>query len=186
MEFSLIDQWYDEAITDLTSQIDVSKEQTYTINFRSEHANSKIIRDFVGAIFDAFHVNHPWRGRFILITDELINNSIEHGSNADDINQCIITAGFCNKNRDFHIVVEVHDTGKKEKNSISDIKALREKFAKKPDKPVYMQKRGRGLFKITEKIVDRLSFSQSHKWGLAVKIEKHIILPNNNSNTTIA
>ena len=31
-------------------------------------------------IFDNFHVENPWKGRFVLITDELINNAIEHGS----------------------------------------------------------------------------------------------------------
>jgi hypothetical protein len=37
-----------------------------------------------------------------------------------------------------------------------------------------MEKRGRGLFYITEKLVDRLSFSESMHGGLAVKIEKNI------------
>jgi hypothetical protein len=37
-----------------------------------------------------------------------------------------------------------------------------------------MERRGRGLFHITEKLVDRLSFSESPKWWLAVKIEKRI------------
>jgi hypothetical protein len=39
---------------------------------------------------------------------------------------------------------------------------------------VYMDKRGRGLFHITEKLVDRLEFTESPKGGLAVKIEKNI------------
>jgi hypothetical protein len=39
---------------------------------------------------------------------------------------------------------------------------------------VYMEKRGRGLFHITEKLVDRLEFTESPKGGLAVKIEKII------------
>jgi hypothetical protein len=42
------------------------------------------------------------------------------------------------------------------------------------DGGVYMNKRGRGLFHITEKLVDRLSFSLSPKGWLAVKIEKCI------------
>jgi hypothetical protein len=39
---------------------------------------------------------------------------------------------------------------------------------------VYTEKRGRGLFYITEKLVDRLSFATSPRGGLAVKIEKEI------------
>jgi anti-sigma regulatory factor (Ser/Thr protein kinase) len=37
-----------------------------------------------------------------------------------------------------------------------------------------MEKRGRGLFHITEKLVDKLEFTQSPKGGLAVKVEKNI------------
>jgi hypothetical protein len=37
-----------------------------------------------------------------------------------------------------------------------------------------MKKRGRGLFHITEKLVDKLSFSMSSRGWLAVKIEKSI------------
>jgi len=50
----------------------------YSIDFCADHAQSKIIRDFVGLIFDYYNINYPWRGRFILIADELINNAIEH------------------------------------------------------------------------------------------------------------
>ena len=65
---------------------------SYHIDFDADHSRSKIIRDFVGAIFDLHSIHHPWRGRFILITDELINNAIEHGSLPGDIDSCIIEA----------------------------------------------------------------------------------------------
>jgi anti-sigma regulatory factor (Ser/Thr protein kinase) len=53
-----------------------------TIDFGADHSQSKIIRDFVGQIFDTHMIKAPWKGRFVLITDELINNAIEHGSTA--------------------------------------------------------------------------------------------------------
>jgi hypothetical protein len=51
-----------------------------TIEFGADHSQSKIIRDFIGFIFDHHNIRTPWGGRFILITDELVNNAIEHGS----------------------------------------------------------------------------------------------------------
>jgi anti-sigma regulatory factor (Ser/Thr protein kinase) len=81
-----------------------------TIDFGADHSQSKIIRDFIGQIFDAHGVVAPWKGRFVLITDELINNAIEHGSSEGDLDTCIIQAG---KHADgsFYITLEVHDTG---------------------------------------------------------------------------
>jgi anti-sigma regulatory factor (Ser/Thr protein kinase) len=37
-----------------------------------------------------------------------------------------------------------------------------------------MEKRGRGLFYITERLVDTMEFSESPKGWLAVKVEKKI------------
>ena len=159
--FSLANTPYEKALAELQNLIVTSRNETYIIDFSSDYANSKIIRDFVGALFDAFEINHPWRGRFILITDELINNSIEHGSNAGDTNRCIITAGKRDEENHFYISLEVHDNGKNGKTTAENMeKAKREKGE---EDVVYMGKRGRGLFHITEKIVDKLSFSQSEK-----------------------
>jgi hypothetical protein len=59
-------------------QNEISNRIEYSIDFCADHAQSKIIRDFIGLIFDYYNINYPWRGRFILIADELINNAIEH------------------------------------------------------------------------------------------------------------
>lgn len=142
------------------------------IEFWADHSQSKIIRDFVGMIFDAHNIHVPWRGRFILITDELINNAIEHGSIEDDLDSCIIEAG---KNPDgtFHISLEVHDTGNgKDAEKAKDM--LKVKEERTGNAGIYMEKRGRWLFHITEKLVDRLSFSVSPRGWLAVKVEKSI------------
>jgi len=56
---------------------------------------------------------------------------------------------------------------------------LHKKGEKFDSDEVYMGKRGRGLFRITEKIVDKLTFGVSNKGGLVVKIEKCIDTNNN-------
>jgi len=175
---------YPEAIEQIQSSYAKGKDTIieYSIDFRADHTQSKIIRDFVGLIFDSNGINYPWRGRFILIADELINNAIEHWSVEGDIDSCIIRAGK-SEDKEFFIELEVHDTGNwkdaKDAEHMNEIKA--EKLEEKNmEDGVYMAKRGRWLFHITEKLVDKLSFSESPKGGLAVKIEKRIPSSENN------
>ncbi len=165
---------YEKALKVLTESVDDINNIKCQIDFDTDHAKSKIIRDFVGNIFDLHWIHHPWRGRFILITDELINNAIEHWSSPWDIDSCIIEAGTNDKN-EFFITLEVHDTwcGLDSKNA-KHMEEIRKDRLKRTDDKIYMKKRWRGLFHITEKLVDRLSFSLSPKGGLAVKIEKSI------------
>lgn len=143
------------------------------IEFGTDHSQSKILRDFVGRIFDAHGIFAPWKGRFILITDELVNNAIEHGSAAWDLDSAIIRAG---KGSDgcFSISLEVHDTGRgPDSSKAKDMVTIKEAHTQDGDE-VYMEKRGRGLFHITEKLVDTMSFDVSPRGGLAVKVEKRI------------
>ncbi len=146
------------------------------IDFDADHSRSKIIRDFVGHIFDLHNIYQPWRGRFILITDELVNNAIEHGSSVGDIDSCIIEAGI-DINGEFTITLEVHDTGTgKDAKDATHMESIRGERLEghNNNQGIYMEKRGRGLFHITEKLVDKLSFSTSSRGWLAVKIEKSI------------
>ena len=112
------------------------------IEFGTDHSQSKILRDFVGQIFDAHGITAPWKGRFILITDELVNNAIEHGSALDDLDSCVIKAGK-GPDGNFSISLEVHDTGNgKDSEKAKDMIAIRNTHA--PDtEAVYMEKRGR-------------------------------------------
>ena len=82
-----------------------------------------------------------------------------------------------NEKWEFSLVIEVHDTGNgKDSKDATHMEAIKteriEEWEKKDG--VYTEKRGRGLFYITEKLVDRLSFTESPRGGLAVKIEKNI------------
>ena len=99
----------DVALMQLKSYADTHPTIECQIDFGTDHSQSKIIGDFIGYIFDIHHVDALWKGRFVLITDELVNNAIEHGSAAGDLDSCIIYARDDEK-RDFSIVLEVHDT----------------------------------------------------------------------------
>ncbi len=170
---------YENAMQILSTAI-VDNSISCQIDFNADHSRSKIIRDFVGKIFDTYNIHYPWRGRFILITDELINNAIEHGSTNGDIDSCIIEA-WIDKNDAFYISIEVHDTGCwKDSKDVTHMETIRNNRLQWTNDRVYMEKRWRWLFHITEKLVDRLSFSMSPKWGLAVKIEKKIYKKPNN------
>ena len=70
----------EEATRDLIAIADMNPIIECQIDFGTDHSQSKIIRDFIGYIFDKYSVDKLWRGRFVLITDELVNNAIEHGS----------------------------------------------------------------------------------------------------------
>lgn len=143
------------------------------IEFGTDHSQSKVLRDFVWRIFDAHGVFAPWRGRFILITDELVNNAIEHGSALWDLDTCIIKAWRWDDGL-LSMSLEVHDTGNgKDSEKAKDMIAVKHEHTPDGD-AVYMEKRGRGLFYITEKLVDTMEFSASPKWWLAVKVEKKI------------
>ncbi len=89
--FDISHMSYENAMQILSTAI-VDNSISCQIDFNADHSRSKIIRDFVGKIFDTYNIHYPWRGRFILITDELINNAIEHGSTNGDIDSCIIEA----------------------------------------------------------------------------------------------
>ena len=172
IELNIAHRNYDEAMEFLVAAFDNLTTIECSIEFWADHSQSKIIRDFIGKIFDAHGIRSLWRGRFILITDELINNAIEHGSAKDDLDTCVIHAG---KSTDwlFQISLEVHDTGNwKDSWDIRNMAQVMNTHTR--HKWVYMGKRGRWLFHITEKLVDTLTFSESPKWWLAVKIEKTI------------
>jgi anti-sigma regulatory factor (Ser/Thr protein kinase) len=166
----------EEAMKQLAPALSDPDNVSCWIDFDADHGNSKIIRDFIGQIFDLHRIEHPWKGRFILITDELINNAIEHGSSIGDIDSCIIETTK-NMDSEFTITLEVHDTGTgKDAKDAAHMESIRDERLDEHNNAdgIYMEKRGRGLFHITEKLVDKLSFSASPRGWLAVKIEKSI------------
>ncbi|MBS9784414.1 ATP-binding protein [Candidatus Gracilibacteria bacterium] len=162
-----------EVLQNFRDFLQEKQEFTCEILFPADFAMSKTIRDMIGEIFDRYDISKQWRGRFILISDELVNNSIEHGSHEGDENMCKISAGINDEGK-FFIQFEVHDNGGEE--NFEAVKQELEEAQECIEKPgeIYMEKRGRGLFMITKKLVDRIQFTKSEKGGLAVKIKKTI------------
>lgn len=100
---------YEEALEEFKQTLKNEENLSWRIDFIADHAQSRVIRDIVGNIFDYFQLVTPWKGRFTLVTDELVNNAIEHGSQSGDKNYCTI-----NIHQDsvlFNISIEIHDPG---------------------------------------------------------------------------
>jgi anti-sigma regulatory factor (Ser/Thr protein kinase) len=142
------------------------------IIFVTDFYESKIIRDLVGYFLEKNTIFSPWKARFILITDELINNSIEHGSRPWDINHCIIKIKTTKTK--LKIWLEVIDSwhGKDSKWSEEMEKIKTKKAEETQWDNTYMGSRGRGLFHITSKLVDNLYFKDASNGWLVVWIEK--------------
>lgn len=63
---------------------------TIVITFLSDYTQSKMIRDGMLYLFEKNNINLPWKNRFALISDELVNNSIEYGSMPFDKNEVFV------------------------------------------------------------------------------------------------
>jgi len=142
--------------------------------FKADYNQSRLIRNLVLFLFEKNNINVPWKNRFSLIADELINNSIEYWSLPLDKNTFIIK--FSASNKLLTIDLEVHDTGKwmfsKNSQEMEEIKKLKneEWFDN------YLWKRWRGLFQLVNNIVDNMYFKDK-EWGwLIVWIQKNLEL----------
>lgn len=80
------------------------------IEFKSDYAQSKIIRDSILYLFEKNSISIPWKSRFALISDELVNNSIEYGSMPLDTN--FIYIKFSPIEDGIGVLIEVTDTGR--------------------------------------------------------------------------
>ena len=125
----------------------------------------------------------PWKSRFILIIDELINNSIAYGSIEWEMNifRLFIKEEKQNENQSLNehsytIRVEVQDTGTGEGTKTADeMRWIRDQSHETFNSAGhYMGKRGRWLFMLTENLVDILDFQDNPEWGLTVIVQKSI------------
>lgn len=80
------------------------------IIFKADYNQSKIIRDLILFLFQKNNIEVPWKNRFVLISDELVNNSIEYGSLPLDKNRFFIY--FQTIEGVLTINMEVYDTGR--------------------------------------------------------------------------
>ncbi len=136
------------------------------IRFQSDYGQSKMIRDLVLHLFERNSIDVPWKNRFALISDELVNNSIEYGSLPLDKN--VAHVSFRSEGTTLYVVLEVADTGRgfDAKTSAQMEEIRKEREARGFDG--YMEKRGRGLFHMIARIVDELYFRDNEEGGLTV------------------
>lgn len=177
-------------ITHLTSEIAEEKffhltpditAISVTIIFGADYAQSKIIRDLVRSIFDRNAILPLYGWKFALVTDELLNNAIEHGSQPWDVNICVITATRDESKRRFYISLDVHDTGSGKKTTPEAMWKLRKNIYLNMA-GIYLKRRGRWLFLMVEKLVDKLDFQMSPHGWLLVHVEKTIKLQDASAN----
>lgn len=69
-----------------------------------------MIRDLTLYVFEKNNINVPWKNRFALVSDELVNNAIEYGSLPLDKN--LFKIKFSQENGKLLVNLEVYDTGK--------------------------------------------------------------------------
>lgn len=152
-----------------------------TFHYKSNFLNTKYLRDYLVSLLDVFQIENIWKNRFVLIIDELNNNAIEYGSHENDINSMHIIITQSENNLD--ITMEVCDSGKWEKHKtaqeMEDLRTQRLETWFDNHKSI----RGRGLFLIITKLVDKLYFEDSAWNGLIVGIHKKLLLTTTSETT---
>ncbi len=150
----------------LPNPADCEMELTYVAHFPL----SRHVRESLSHLLGRNGIDARWQNRFALISDELVNNSIEHGSTTGETNSCYMKIA---KGADgvLSLTLEVTDTGHglHARNAAEMVALLAEK--KKTWFTDSTRKRGRG-FQIMEKLVDRVYFRDATKGGLTVGVTK--------------
>jgi len=150
-------------------KFDLWENSEINIDFVSDFRSAKILRSFISDLSDKLKIENKWKARLILIADELNNNAIEYWSKPWENNSFKTIINF--DSNDTLISFEVNDSwnGKKAKKA-KDMIMLRNK-----KKLNWFHKnnwiRGRGLFMIIEKLVDKLYFKDWENGWLIVGIE---------------
>lgn len=139
-----------------------------TFHYDSDFKNTPRMRMFMDALFDIYKIELKDKNRLVLVSDELNNNAVEHGTGERWKNQLWVIVHDNGKN--IYINIEVTDCGNATAKEMEVMKIEKDR--------IWFDKhhgiRGRWLFLITQKIVDTLYFKDSEKWGLIVGIEKTI------------
>ena len=140
--------------------------------FKSDFTNAKYLRWSILFILEVLGLNTVWKNRFVLIVDELNNNSIEYWSNKEDTNSMRVSTK--KDSEDIIINIEVEDSWKwpnaKKAQEMEDLR--NQKLSVWFDK--HKSIRWRWLFLIITKLVDELYFKDSDKWWLIVWVKKRL------------
>ena len=154
-------------------KFNLQTDSEINIRFISDFRSSKILRNFITIISEKIKIDNIWKSRLILISDELINNSIEYWSQKWEVNifKILIKPKWKNK---LLLNLEITDSW-----NWTEAKTAKEMILIRNKKKLnwFFKNnwiRGRWLFMIIEKLVDRLYFKDSENWWLTVWIEKKL------------
>jgi anti-sigma regulatory factor (Ser/Thr protein kinase) len=174
VSLSFAEHDYDSCIATLRSELRDFANARIEISFPAEYRYSKPIRDLVSYVLEQTAVNPPWNRRFALITDELVNNSIEHGSHEGDTNAFVCETRA--EDDGLLIMLAVTDSGRGPHPTTAD--AMRKARTDKVNKGFadHAGTRGRGLFQIIENLADSMEFEDNPGGGLTVRIIKKFAL----------
>lgn len=175
VQFDLSGKDYEDILIFFDNNVKDYANFGVAIDFNADFKYSKTLRDFIYYVLDKNNLNYRWKNRFALLTDEIINNAIEHWSN-DKNDKVIFVITFSNDLNLLKVNFEVTSFWKDWEKI--DAKTM-EKIRKKKIKEGYSSHdsiRWRWLFLIVQQIVDRLYFKDAEDGGLVVGINKNFEL----------
>mgnify|MGYP006910070874 CR=1 FL=1 len=142
-----------------------------SINFNADFKYSKILRDLIYHLLTKNNIDYRWKNRFALLTDEIINNAIEHGSNSKQDN-IILYIHFSSEEEGLKVNLEVTSFWKHWFRV--DATKMEEMRSKKLNEwyDEHESIRWRGLFLIVQQIADKLYFRDWTDWELIVGVDK--------------
>ena len=164
------DHTYETVTSYLDTNIDDIDHIDIDGTFLAEYNQSKIIRDTISYLLQKHSVTPPWDRRFALITDELVNNSIEHGSMLGDTNSFTLRITRKGDAVTIEIAISDHGHGHVHKTA-EEMETIRKERMATGFKD-HISNRGRGLFMIICRLVDNISFQDNTLGGLTVSVQK--------------
>jgi len=101
---------FDNLLDFVTTKVVDYRNFEFVLVFKADYNQSKMIRDLTIYLFEKNNINVPWKNRFALVSDELVNNAIEYGSLPLDKN--LFKIKFNEESGKLAVNLEVYDTGK--------------------------------------------------------------------------
>ncbi len=144
-----------------------SENFSMKLSYTSDFSNTPKIRFLIEKILDIYSVTLKEKNRLVLVSDELNNNAVEHGTWKWWENMISIAVNKIEGGSLF-VKIEVTDNWVWDAHNMERLKKEKDAIGFEKHHSI----RGRGLFLITERIADRLYFKDADTWGLTVGIEK--------------
>jgi anti-sigma regulatory factor (Ser/Thr protein kinase) len=126
-----------------------------TFIYDSHFSNTPKLRALMESLFDIFDFDPKDKNRLVLVSDELNNNAVEHGSDENSQNKTKIVIEP--RGKKIYVNIEVTDSGDGTAEGMERMKREKDSIGFEKHHSI----RGRGLFLITERIADKLYFKDA-------------------------